>query len=166
MKNLYLIGFMGTGKSVVGKLLSVKLGIEFVDLDSYIQSKLNTTITDIFAQKGEDYFRQLEKHFLNEISQEDNQVISCGGGIVIDQKNIDFMKQRGKIICLNASIDKILERTRNNSNRPLLNVENPQARIKHLLEQRSDKYAQADLTIDTTQLTPQQVAEKIIADIS
>ncbi len=166
MKNLYLIGFMGTGKSAVGKLLSMKLGIEFIDLDSYIEVKSNTTIADIFGQEGEEYFRQVEKQSLKEISRKDNLVVSCGGGIVIDQANIDLMKQKGRIICLAASIEKILERTKNNPHRPLLNVDDPQAKIKYLLEQRQDKYAQADLTIDTTQLTVEQVVEKIISDIS
>jgi shikimate kinase len=162
MNNVYLVGFMGTGKSAVGRQIAKLKKSEFVDLDELIEKKENQSIPDIFTQKGEAYFRQAEKTALNEISQKNNLVVSCGGGIVIERQNIALMKKTGKIICLTATLKIILERTRGLKHRPLLDVADPKAKIESLLAERAPFYAQADKTIDTSFSSVNEVADLII----
>lgn len=157
---------MGTGKTAVGKLLAKRLNINFVDIDKVIVEKEKRSINDIFAINGEPYFRKIEKETLQEISNQKGQVVSCGGGIVLDSDNIALMKQTGKMIALAASIDIILERTKNNTNRPLLNVTNPKEKIAELLERRKPYYLKADFTIDTSDLSVKEVVEKILTLIA
>lgn len=161
MNNIYLVGFMGTGKSRVGKLLSERTGRRFIDLDNLIEEKENRRISDIFAKEGEVYFRRVEKDFLADMSKEDNLIIACGGGIVIDADNIKLMKQTGSIICLTARPEVILERIKNSFHRPLLNVSDPRQKIEELLESRAAFYALSDKTIDTSELSMEGVADKI-----
>jgi shikimate kinase len=160
--NIYLVGFMGTGKTSVGKELAKKKKWRFLDLDDLIELREKRTISDIFAKEGEAYFRRLEKRILKEASAEKKFVIACGGGIVLDKDNIRIMKEAGKIICLSASSEIILERTSSASRRPLLNVDNPKEKIEMLLKLRAAFYAQADCTIETSDLTVNKVVEKII----
>ncbi len=162
MDNIYLVGFMGTGKSSVGRLLAEKTGRKFVDLDDLIEIKEKRKISDIFAKNSEAYFRKVEKETLIEISEKQGIIAACGGGIVIDSDNIRIMKQTGKIICLTANPEVILKRTQRYSHRPLLKVDNPKQKIEELLEKRAAFYALADITIDTSELTVEQVVDKII----
>ncbi|MFA4843213.1 MAG: shikimate kinase, partial [Candidatus Omnitrophota bacterium] len=111
MKNVYLVGFMGTGKTAVGTLLASKKGRQFLDLDALIELREKRAIRDIFAQSGEPYFRRLEANALKDVAKETNFVIACGGGIVINQQNIKIMKETGIIICLTAAPEVILKRT-------------------------------------------------------
>lgn len=156
-----MVGFMGTGKTAVGKELAKRKNWQFVDLDELIECRQGRSITDIFAKEGEPYFRKLEKEALKEIAEEDNFVAACGGGIVINPDNIKLMKKTGKMICLAAKPDVILERTRKFKHRPLLQVDNPAGKIEELLKIRAPYYAQADKTIDTSKLSVKEVAEKI-----
>lgn len=162
MQDIYLVGFMGTGKTAVGRYLAKSLGLELVDIDDLIIKKEGRGISDIFAQSGEPYFRKAEKGALREVAAKTRQVVDCGGGIVIDPENIMTMKQSGRLVCLSARPEVILERTKRQSHRPLLNVADPLAKIKELLDARKPCYAKADFTVDTSDLTVQQVAEKIL----
>lgn len=165
MNNIYLVGFMGTGKSAVGKELARRKKSGFIDLDELIELKEKRTISDIFAKDKEPYFRKLEKQALREAAGENNFVVACGGGIVIDPDNIRLMKDSGKIICLTASPEAILRRTSGTSKRPLLDVEDPKKQIQALMEKRAACYAQADETIDTSGLSVGKTAEKIMEKI-
>ena len=162
MDNIYLVGFMGTGKTVVGKEVARRLNQGFIDLDSLIEEKQKRKISEIFAQEGEAYFRNLENESLKQISKKRNVVVSCGGGIVKDLKNIKVMKDTGVIICLNASPEVIIARTRGHIHRPLLNVDNPQEKIQELLRIRAPFYARADSNIDTSNLVISSVVNKVL----
>jgi shikimate kinase len=162
MENVYLVGFMGTGKSAVGKAIAKKKHLRFIDLDNAIEKKEKRLINDIFAQEGEPYFRILEKNALKEAAKGRNLVVACGGGIVLAPENIRAMKKTGKIICLAALPEAIVERTRRSRHRPLLNVADPEKKIKELLKTRAPFYSLADITIDTASLSVKEVADKII----
>jgi len=161
MENIYLVGFMATGKTAVGRELAKKKKWQFVDLDDLIEFRQKQTITDIFAAKGEPYFRKVEKEALKEIAKEKKFVVACGGGIVIDKENVKIMEDTGIIICLTAKLEVILKRTAGLTHRPLLNVPNPKEKIELLLKMRSPFYALAHKTIDTSRLKIEEVAGKI-----
>ncbi len=162
MNNIYLVGFMGTGKSVVGKEIARQLHRKFVDLDSLIEERQNRKISQIFAEDGEPYFRKVEKEVLKQTSAKRDLVVSCGGGIVLDKENIQIMKDSGAMVCLSASPEVIIARTRGYKHRPLLNVDNPKKRIKELLEFRAPFYAQSDHTVDTSDLSVAEVVKRIL----
>lgn len=157
---------MATGKSSVGKEIASHLKCDFLDLDELIEKEEGKSITDIFKEKKEPYFRSLEKKFLGEISRKDKQVVSCGGGIVIDPDNIKLMKETGVMVCLSAKPEIILERARKFSHRPLLNAPDPQERIYSLLAQRQKFYDQADITVDTSAISVKQVATQVLNFLS
>ena len=177
MHNIYIVGFMGTGKSSVGCFLasskqshrpegrglfsSKQSQWYFVDLDELIELRQERRIVDIFAKYGEPYFRKIEKKTLKELSSQDNLVLACGGGIVLDKDNIKLMKKTGILICLTATPKEILKRVSKDTHRPLLNVKNPLKRIELLLKMRAPYYMQADRIIDTSNLSIKQVAQKI-----
>ncbi|MEW6008700.1 MAG: shikimate kinase [Candidatus Omnitrophota bacterium] len=165
MKNIYLVGFMGTGKSVVAKVLAKRLNLKFIDMDTLIEKKEGLKIKDIFAERGETYFRQLEKETVKELSAKLDTVVACGGGVVLDKDNLNILKATGSIICLNARPEIILKRCENCTDRPLLNIENPKKRIEELLRFRAPFYAQAHFNIDTSDLSVEEVAEKILEGI-
>lgn len=162
MGNIYLVGFMGTGKSAAGRMLADKLGWQFIDLDTLIEMKQRMTIADIFAKAGEAGFRRIEKKMLAEVSSENDFVFACGGGIVLDKDNIRVMKSTGKMVCLDATADVILKRTKGTTHRPLLNVKDPKQRIDTLLKFRAPFYAQADHTINTSRLSIAEVVDKVL----
>jgi len=159
--NIYLVGFMGTGKTSVGRQLAKERGINFVDLDELIELQEQRRIVDIFAKEGEAYFRKIEKKVLKQVSTQKQFVVACGGGVVLDRDNIKLMKKTGMMICLYAAPEEILKRVSANKDRPLLNVDKPQKRIELLLKMRAPYYIQADKIIDTSHLTVKQVAGKI-----
>lgn len=163
--NIYITGFMGTGKSSVGRELAHIKKWQFLDLDDLIEEKEGLSIPDIFKKKGESCFRQAEKKALAEASRKKDHVIACGGGIVIDPENINVMKQTGFMVCLTASPEVILARTRQFSHRPLLNVADQEAKIHELLQKRAPFYAQAQLTIDTSLISIQETARKILQSV-
>lgn len=162
MKNIYLVGFMGTGKTAVGSELARKKKCQFVDLDDLIELRDKRSIADIFAKEGEPYFRRLESRVLKEVSNEKNFVVACGGGIVMNPQNIKTMKRSGIIICLAASPEVILKRTAGYAHRPLLNVKYPKKQIELLLKLRAPYYAQSNQTIDTSRISIEKVVEKIL----
>jgi shikimate kinase len=159
--NIYLVGFMGTGKTSVGKELAKKKKWQFVDLDELIEFKEKRAISDIFAQEGEGYFRRAEAKVLKEVAGQKGFVVACGGGVVINEDNIRLMKRTGRIICLRARPQVILKRTRGYAHRPLLNVPNPGKQVELLLKLRSPYYARADKQLDTSRLSIAQAAARI-----
>jgi shikimate kinase len=159
--NIYLVGFMGTGKTSVGRQLAKNKGWNFIDLDELIELKQQRRIVDIFAQDGEPYFRKIEKKFLKQVSTQKKFVVACGGGIILDPDNIRLMKKTGISICLTATCEAILKRVSGSALRPNLNVAKPRERIELLLKMRAPYYLQADKTIDTSTLSVKQVAARI-----
>lgn len=160
--NIYLVGFMGTGKTSVGKELAKQKKWQFVDLDELIELKEKRTIPEIFAQKGEPYFRSIEKQTLKEVAKEKKFVVACGGGIVMDKDNLKVMKDTGIVICLTAKPEVILKRTSGYQHRPLLNVRDPKKQIDLLLKLRVPFYAQSDKTIDTSKISVEKAVDKIL----
>ena len=162
MKNIVLVGFMGTGKTEVGRILSKKLGYALIDADTEIEKKQNTTITEIFRQQGEPAFRDIEAEVIKQLSGLKKNVISTGGGAVLRQENIDNLRANGVLVCLSATPETILQRTSVNNDRPLLQTENPLQKIKELLAYRKPYYEKADIMIDTENKNPLEIAEEII----
>jgi shikimate kinase len=162
--SIALVGFMGTGKTTVGKMLARKLVKEFIELDAEIEKKAGKTISDIFRESGEEYFRQLEAETLKEIAGRKNFVIACGGGVVLKPENIFRLKQECVIVCLSAAPDVILQRVSGDRNiRPLLDVDGREKRIKELLEYRRPLYTRAaDIAIDTSGIDAPGVLKKIL----
>ena len=160
-----LIGFMATGKTAVGQLLAQRLGKQFIELDALIVQKAGKKIADIFEQDGELTFRELEIEVTREVSGNKNQVIACGGGIILNRLNIDRLKKESVIVYLTASPDVILKRASSDSTvRPLLEGDNKAKTIRELLRFRRPFYDRAaDIKIDTTGLDIPATAEQIIA---
>ena len=165
--NVALIGFMGTGKTVVGKVLAEKLNKEFVEMDSLIEQKAGKSIPDIFQQDGEIAFRELEIEVTKEISGRKNLIIACGGGIVLNKINIDRLRAESITVYLTASPGIILKRVLNEEGkRPLLNTPNKASEIQQLLKFRKPFYDRAaDIKIDTSRLDIDSVAEQILGKL-
>ncbi len=160
--NLILIGFMGTGKTSLGKLLANRLGRGFVDLDQKIERDAGMSIPKIFELHGEKYFRELEKKAVREVSERKNLVIATGGGTVKDAENVRLLKNSGVIICLTTEPEEIFRRTERRGERPLLDKNDQRLEtIKKLLAEREIFYSQADYTIDTTNWSPLQIMNDI-----
>lgn len=152
---------MGTGKTSVGRALARGKKWQFIDLDELIELREGKTISDIFSQEGEPYFRRIETKALKEVARQEKFIVACGGGIVMDKENIKIMKETGIIVCLTAAPEVILKRTSGYLHRPLLNVENPKKQIELLLKLRAVFYAQADKTIDTSDLSIDEAVSRI-----
>jgi len=161
MVNLALIGFMGTGKTSVGRLLAEQLRFEFLDTDELIQSRTGRTINDIFAQDGEPAFRELERQVVDELATRQQTVISTGGGLPTQPENLTKLKQHALVVCLWTAPEKIWERVKNQSHRPLLHAADPQQKIRDLLAARAPFYRQADVLVNTDQRSAREVAQQI-----
>ncbi len=163
--NIALIGFMGAGKTAVAKILADKLAKELVELDSLIELKAGKSIPDIFRQDGEIAFRELEIEITREVAEGNNQVIACGGGIVLNKINIDRLKERAVIVYLTASPEVIQQRVgADNTARPLLAKGDKALTSREMLEFRQPFYERAaDISIDTSGLDIAATAETIIA---
>ena len=157
---------MAVGKSAVGRNLAKRLRRRFVDLDRMIEKRTGLKVREIFEEKGEPYFRALEKQSLADLVQQPGHVIATGGGVVMDEENLHLLKDRTLLVCLSASTATILARVGNGTKRPLL-VKGPNRRehIEELLALRADKYAQAHVTVDTSGLTLDQVVDQIVAAV-
>ena len=160
--NIIITGFMGTGKSVVAKELARKLKMEYIDTDQVIEGRQGISIADIFAGHGENYFREQEDKLVKELSQKENMVIATGGGTLLSSNNAGILNQTGEIICLYADSRTIYNRIRRKNNRPLLKRENVLSEINRLLEERKKAYNNFAIKIDTTDLSVQEVVDKII----
>jgi len=163
MTNIVLTGFMGTGKSSVGKLLARRLGYRFLDLDEMIVNRQKISINEIFAQYGERHFRTLEAEAIRSIAEERGMVVSTGGGAVISQENRTMFRNIGLIVNLTASPGIILERLAQDDRRPLLHGCKDLAAIDRLMNEREPFYSDADIRIDTSGKKLEDVAREIIA---
>ena len=165
--SIAFVGFMGTGKTVVGKLLAKKLGKEFIELDDLIEKKAGKSIPEIFRQDGEIRFRELEIEVTKAIASRKNAVIACGGGIVLNTINIERLRQECVIVCLTASTSVILKRTSmDKGGRPLLAVADRAHEIEKLLKLRRPFYERAaDITVNISRLRLDAVVERIIEKV-
>lgn len=160
-KNIILIGFMGCGKSTIGRRLAQMLGYPFVDTDDRIESKAGMPIRRIFVERNEDYFRQIESAVLQELAAPDapRRIIATGGGLVTRKANRRMLKRLGYVVWLQVSPETILERTGRNRDRPLLQTGDPQAKITAMLAERDPLYRDAaDLELETTGLDAEEIA--------
>ena len=164
--NIAVYGFMGVGKSTIGKLLAERLGYDFIDMDTEIEKREETTISEIFRVQGEPRFRDLETTLIKELSQQDGLVIACGGGAIANTENAEVLGKASRMVYLTATIEEIIERTNHDNTRPLLEVENPVTIASELIERRKPVYTKyAEITIDTTGKTPDEVVEMVLEAI-
>lgn len=160
-KNIVLLGFMGTGKTRVAQQLAKDLGREFVEMDSIIENREGITINEIFATKGESYFRKVESEVVKELAERGVLVISAGGGVVLNSDNIEKLQENGILICLDAEPEEILRRVGKEKRRPLLNVDDPLRKIKELLSFRKPYYDKIKIHIDTTGKSIEDVVKEV-----
>ncbi|MDA0990967.1 MAG: shikimate kinase [Verrucomicrobia bacterium] len=161
-QNIVLVGFMGTGKSSVGRLLAAQLNLKLVDMDELIEQRQGRAISDIFANEGEAYFRALECTLARELADETGLVISTGGGIVLNPDNVPNFARTSLVVCLAATPETILNRVQHETHRPLLAVDDKLGKIKGLLDKRQALYDAVPNQIDTNALTAEQVANCIL----
>lgn len=162
--NIFLIGPMGAGKSTIGKLLAKTLGRDFCDSDREIERRTGVSIPMIFDYEGEAGFRRREAETLARLSEQESAIIATGGGAVVVPENRELLRRRGFVVYLKCSVDKQLERTHKDTNRPLLQTEDPRQRLEDLFAERDPLYTEtADLIIDTSALSGQSAVKRIVA---
>lgn len=162
MPNLVLIGFMGTGKTTVGKKAAKELAMEFVDTDKEIEKVTGLTVSEIFAKYGEVRFRSEEQAAVRRLTQGGNRVIATGGGVVLNPENMELLRASGIVISLIAAPEVIYERVRRKKTRPLLASSDLLATIKKLLQERADLYRVADAVVDTSNMSLLQVRDEVV----
>jgi shikimate kinase len=160
--NLALIGFMGAGKSSVGRIAAEQLQFRFVDTDELIEKRMGKTVTQIFAEQGEPAFRQMEQKVIEELAGKQKLVISTGGGVVLNPANLTSLKAHALVVCLWASPQVIWKRVRTQTQRPLLQTPDPLAKIRELLAQREPLYRQADVLVNTGSRPPKEVVQQVL----
>lgn len=161
--NIVLIGFMGAGKSTVSEYLSRKYNMDTVEMDQIIAEREKMSISDIFSVHGEEYFRDLETKMLIEMQAKTNTVISCGGGVPMRERNVKEMKKNGCVVLLTATPETILERVKDNHDRPLLEGNKTVSYISELMEKRRAKYEDAaDVIIETDGKSTQEICEELV----
>ena len=148
--NIVLVGFMGTGKTSIGRRLSSQLRMRYVDTDDMVERDNRRRISDIFAEDGEPAFRELESQAVHKVSKLYNHVISTGGGVVLKEANMIELKRNGIVFCLTATAEEIYRRVGHQTHRPLLQTPDPLAQIRSMLEERHPYYAEADHIVKTT----------------
>ncbi len=159
--NLYIVGFMGTGKTAVGRKVARKFELQFLDSDVEIEKKTAMTIKEIFREQGEETFRKMEREFVETGHPGHGCVVACGGGLVMQPGILDKLKSKGVVVCLFASTDSILERTSRTQKRPLLNVDKPEEEIRDLLEKRNAIYMSAGTGVTTENRSITEVAAHV-----
>jgi len=162
VKNIVLVGFMGTGKSVVGRALAQRLRRPFIDVDELIEREAGRPIRSIFAEEGEAAFRRVEGAAIQRVSQREGQIVATGGGALLDEGNVAALKRHGRLVWLKADPDIILQRIGDAESRPLLNVADPKARLAELLALRQATYAKADAAVETSGRSIEQVVEEVL----
>ncbi len=161
-EHIFMIGFMGVGKTSTSRVLSRQLEVKEIDTDAMIVKQAGMPISEIFAEKGEEAFRQMETALLDEIAEMEPCIVSCGGGMVMRTENVEKMKKQGKIVLLSATPETIYSHVKDSTSRPLLNGNMNVEYIAGLMKQREPAYEQAaDYKIVTDGLNPRRVAEKI-----
>ena len=159
--NIVLFGFMGTGKTTVGRLLAQRLGWTFTDMDTVIEQREGRSITDLFAAEGEAYFRALEKELAAELARGTHQVISTGGGWVLDPENVRCFQASGVCVCLQADEETILKRVEGKSHRPLIEQGDKAERIRSLLRLRKPLYDQIPHQVDTATQSVEEIVDAL-----
>lgn len=162
MKNIVLVGLMGSGKSTVGKYLAQDTGLRFIDTDKVIEDSVGMKISDIFELKGEAEFRQLECEAVKEVAEKDAVIISTGGGAFENAANRNILLTNGMVFYLKASADCLFKRIKNDNSRPLLNGDNPKSVLEGLITERETNYKKAHHVINVEHLTAKEVAEEIL----
>ena len=146
----------------MGRILAKKIAAHFMEMDTELERRAGKAIAQIFKEDGEAVFRVMEKNLLSELSFKSGMVVSCGGGVICSEENVVMMKKSGVIVNLFSSAEKIYARTKDDKNRPLLQVDDPLAKIKELLKKREPFYAKADYQVRSEDETPEEVAEVIV----
>ncbi|MBI2265592.1 MAG: shikimate kinase [Armatimonadetes bacterium] len=165
-KHIILTGFMGSGKSAIGRILAERLKRPFLDMDSEIEKRCSLTVSEIFEKLGEETFRDEEAKLVRELCRKRGWIIATGGGTLLRPENRHALEKSGRIICLFASEEELIRRLKGGEGRPLLFEKGVENRAKELLAERSQIYQQVPWKIDTTGLTSAQAAEKILAGIA
>ncbi len=161
-KNIVLFGFMGTGKSAIARRLGDRLNCPVVEMDDLIEEREGMSISSIFAEKGERYFRRCERDLVKELSRDGGQIIATGGGVVLNPDNILNFEKSGIVLCLTARPEVILSRVAKETHRPLLEVENRREKIMELLSARRPFYDRIEDRIDTSDLSIEEIVDRII----
>ncbi len=164
-RNIILIGFMGSGKSTLARILSEQLDLPIVSTDDRIEQKEGRSIADIFKDSGEASFRDLERQVVLEIANTQGVIVDCGGGVVLNPRNIEILRKTGTLVYLSCQPEEILRRVMMQPKRPLLDVLDPLAKIRELLKERKPFYEQADMTLDTSDGDLHRVAREVIKEI-
>lgn len=162
IRNIALCGFMGTGKTAVGRLVAEQLHFAFLDTDTVIEARAGKAIAQIFEEQGEVAFRELERRIVSELAQRDRTVISTGGGLVVDPLNLASLKEHAVVVCLWASPETIWLRVKNQNHRPLLKEADPLEKIRRLLAERAPFYKQANVLLSTELRSPREVAQQVL----
>jgi shikimate kinase len=165
-ENIVLIGFMGSGKTSVGRLIARRLRFHFLDTDALIEERARTSIKEMFASHGEAWFRERETAALESLAGSTRRhVISTGGGIVTQPRNLPLLRQLGWVVLLTAAPEELFARVARNKDRPLLQVANPRERVREMLTERAPLYAEAaQFTVDSTGLRHEDVVGHILAE--
>jgi shikimate kinase len=167
VRNIILVGFMGSGKSSVGREIARRLGFRFIDTDTTIRQKHNKSIPDIFASFGEPFFRDEENKALRDLQNIEHVVVATGGGIVLQPRNHPLLRSLGVVVWLTATEEVIWERVSRNQNRPLLQTQDPRTTISNLMATRYPLYGSlSHIIVETSGLTHQEVADQVLAAIS
>jgi len=161
-RNIILVGFMGAGKTTVGKALAERLQRDFVDMDVVLEARAGKPIPRVFAEDGEPAFRRMERDLVVELSRRSNQVIAAGGGVVLNPDNIRDFSATGHVVCLKATPDEILRRVSGSSHRPLLERGDKDERIRKLLQARQHLYDAIPLQVDTTGKTVAEIVAEVL----
>ncbi len=160
MKAIYITGFMGSGKTTVGKMLSKVLPYELVDTDTYIEKMVGKTVKDIFMEEGEVFFRFIEQRILTQLPKLDT-IVTTGGGVVTNEKSRIFMKENGVLLYLHCELDVIIERLAHDTTRPLLRLES----IEELYKKRLPFYRDAEIVVNVTNKSVKQVVEMVVIEL-
>jgi shikimate kinase len=160
--NIVLVGFMGAGKSAAGRRVAERLGYRYVDMDAAIEERTGLTIPQLFEREGEPRFRERERDLVGELAGRSRLVVSTGGGVVLNPLNIAAFERQGVVICLTADLDTILARIGSETHRPLLAGGDRREKARALLEKRKPFYDAIRHQIDTSNLTPDEVADRIL----
>ena len=163
IRNIALTGFMGCGKTAVGRVVANVSGFEFLDTDQFIEEHVGMSIPRIFEERGEETFRRYEREVISRLAERNNTVIATGGGLLVDHDHMDTIKKYSMVFCLWASPESIWRRVKDQSHRPLLQTEDPKQRIIDLMEDRKPAYGRADMLVNTEYRSAKDVAQLILS---